>query len=153
MPKWLEETEELVHSGRIKVPYTWWVGETGTDFFNALMGEKKIMGTYCSKCEMVFIPPRKACGRCFNERMEWRDVGPEGTLITYTVPGYRSDIHPLEPGFAYGIIKLDSADTGITHLISEYEEGEIKAGMRLEAVFNEEPQGNILDIKYFRPVK
>ena len=75
MPKWLEETEELVISGRIKVPYTWWVGETGTDFFSTLKDEKKITGTYCSKCEMVFIPPRKACGRCFNESMEWSPAG------------------------------------------------------------------------------
>jgi len=153
MAEWLEEVEELVHSGRIKVPYQWWVGETGTRFFEALKDDKKIMGTYFPASDMVFIPPRKTCARTFDDRMEWRELGREGTLLTYTIPRYKSDIHPLEPPFAYGIIKLDGADTGFTHLIAEFEEGGLKAGMRLEAVFREESQGNILDIKYFRPAK
>ncbi|MFH1092139.1 MAG: Zn-ribbon domain-containing OB-fold protein [Pseudomonadota bacterium] len=151
MPEWLKETEEMVYSGRIKVPYTWWVGETGTDFFNALKDEKKILGRYCPGCDLVFVPPRKTCGRCFTQDMQWRELGTQGTLTTYTIPRVRQDIHPLEPPFAYGIIKLDGADTGLTHLLAEFKEGGLKSGMRVEAVFREEPTGGLLDIRYFRP--
>lgn len=152
MTDWLETAEELVLSGRIKVPYTWWVGETGSRFFVSLRDEGKILGTWCPDCDMVFVPPRKACGRCFNQDMSWREVGPRGTLVTYTTPGYREDIHPLDPPFAYGIIKLDGADTGLTHLLSEYEEGQLKCGLRVAPVFSGNPEGTILDIRYFRPV-
>ena len=152
MQNWLEQTEALVYSGRIKVPYRWWVGETGSRFFIALRDEKKILGTYCEKCRLVFIPPRKTCGRCFHPQMEWRELGSQGTLPTWTVPRYREAMHPLEPPFAYGIIKLNGADTGLSHFLGEVEFDRIKIGMKVEPVFRKERQGSILDIKYFKPV-
>ena len=153
MSEWMEQTEEMVHKGRIKVPYRWWVGETGSTFFIALRDEQKILGTYCEKCNKVFLPPRKTCGRCFRTEMEWRGGGSEGTLTTYTIPRYSEEIHPVTPPFAYGIVLLDGADTGMTHLVSEFKEEELESGIRVEAVFREERQGNILDICYFRPVR
>ena len=153
MADWLEETEAMVLSGRIKVPYQWWVGETGTRFFESIRDDREIWGTYCPRCDMVLIPPRKACGRCFNPDMEWRKLGIQGTLVTYTIPGRRAAIHPIEPPFAFGIVKLDGADTGLTHILAEFEEGQIRSGLRVEAVFREERQGNILDIKYFKPAE
>ena len=118
MKDWREQTEEMVHHGRIKVPYRWWVGETGSRFFIALRDEQKILGTRCPKCDRVFVPPRKTCGQCFHPGMEWREVGPGGTLVTYTVPRYEEEIHPRSGGgFAFGIVRLDGADTGFTHLV------------------------------------
>jgi uncharacterized protein len=153
MSDWMEQTEEMVHSGRIKVPYRWWVGETGSRFFIALRDEQKILGTRCPKCDWVFVPPRKTCGRCFHPEMEWREVGPGGTLVTWTIPRYTETIHPRQPPFAFGIVRLDGADTGITHLVGEFRETDLRAGTRLEAVFREKTEGNILDICYFRPVR
>jgi uncharacterized OB-fold protein len=153
MPNWLEEAEELVHYGRIKVPYTWSVGETGSHFFVTLRDKKKILGTHCPTCNMVFVPPRKTCGRCFDTQMEWREVGTSGTLLSFTIPRYKEAVHPLRLPFAYGIVKLDGADTGLTHLIREFREGTLRSRMRVEAVFRANRQGNILDIHYFRPKK
>jgi len=152
MAKWLEEVEDLVYHGRIKVPYQWWVGETGSHFFVTLRDDKKLLGTYCPKCDLVFIPPRKACGRCFSQDMEWRELGQEGTLVTYTIPRENEALRPLDIPYAYGIIKLDGADTGLTHLLAEFDEDKLKSGMRVKAVFKEDRQGNILDIHYFKPV-
>jgi uncharacterized protein len=151
MNSWLEETEALVHKGRIKVPYQWWVGDTGTRFFVSIRDEGKITGTYCQKCDMVFVPPRQVCGRCFSSDLAWREVGTEGELISYTVPRYKLDIHPLDKPFAYGIVKLDGADTALTHLVGEFDEGQLKTGIRMKAVFKPERVGNILDILYFKP--
>ncbi len=152
MPSWIDETEDMVHSGRIKVPYTWSVGETGSHFFTTLRDEKRILGTFCPRCEMVFVPPRKTCGRCFNTQMQWREVGRQGELVTYTIPRYRHEIHPMKHPFAYGIVKLQGADTGLAHLIGEFREGQLRAGLRVEAVFRQKGEGNILDIEYFRPI-
>jgi hypothetical protein len=151
MSNWLDETEEMVHRGRIKVPYTWSVGETGSRFFVTLRDQGRILGTRCPTCRMTFVPPRKACGRCFGAEMTWEEVAPRGRLLTHAIPRTRSDIHPLEPPFAYGIIRLDGADTGLTHLVAEFREGQLRAGLPVEAVFRDRPQGNILDIRYFRP--
>ena len=56
MPGWLDEVDEMVLSGRIKVPYKWWVGETGSRFLIALRDEKRILGAYCEACDTVFVP-------------------------------------------------------------------------------------------------
>lgn len=152
MPSWMEETEPMVYSGRIKVPYTWWVGETGTTFFTALRDGQEILGTRCPKCAKVFVPPRKTCGQCFCADMEWKQVGPQGVLVTYTIPRYREPTHPLEQPFGHAIVKLDGADTGLAHVIAEFEPEKLRSGMRVEAVFREERQGNVLDIHHFKPV-
>jgi uncharacterized OB-fold protein len=54
--------------------------------------------------------------------------------------------------FAYGIIRLDRADTNFVHLIGGCEVDKIRNGMRLEAVFAENRDAGILDIAYFRPM-
>jgi len=149
----MEETEAMVHRGRIKVPYRWWVGETGSRFLVALRDERRILGTRCPVCDKVFVPPRKACGQCFHPEMEWREVGPEGELTTHTIPRYRESIHPLAAPFAFGIVRLDGADTGFTHLLGEYREEDLRSGLRVEAVFRDAQEGNVLDICYFRPVR
>lgn len=153
MNKWLETVESLVYESRIKVPYTWSVGETGSRFLIGLRDHKKIFGTRCLKCDMVYLPPRKNCGQCFLENLEWVELGSQGTLITYTMVRYESSAMPMKPPFAYGIILLDGASTGMVHFLGEVDPEEIKPGMRVEAVFKEERIGDILDIRYFRPVR
>ena len=53
----------------------------------------------------------------------------------------------------YGVIKLEGADTGLTHLLGEVDPADLRPGLLLEAVFKEPEQrrGHILDILYFRP--
>ena len=58
---------------------------------------------------------------------------------------------PKEPPYAYGVIKLDGASTGIVHLIGGVDLNKIKVGMKMEPVFKEKREGSILDIDYFKP--
>lgn len=152
MSDWQKETEPMVLKGRIKVPYTWSVGETGTAFFEAIKKDRKIMGTYCPSCDLVFIPPRKTCGRCFNKEMSWRELGRQGRVTTFTEPYYQTTIQPSQKPFAYGLIKLDGADTALCHIITDFTPEQLKVGLRVEAVFKEDPRGGIMDIECFKPV-
>ena len=140
-----------VHQGFI-VPYEYAAGQAGSRFFVELRDSKRIEGTRCAACKRVYVPPRTTCGVCFDELDEWVSLEPKGTLTSYTVVHYALPVHPVEAPFAYGIIQLDGADTGLTHIIGEVDLGEIRIGMRVEAVFNDDRHGNILDIKYFRPL-
>lgn len=133
-------------------PYAYAVGTVGTKFYTELRDNKRILGIRCHQCNMIFIPPRSSCPRCLGKLDEFVELGNQGTLLTYTVVRYREPIHPVEAPFAYGIIQLDGADTAITHLLGEVEPENISIGMRVEAVFREERQGNLLDIRYFRPL-
>ena len=72
--------------------------------------------------------------------------------MTFTIVRYSESIHPYEPPFAYAVIKLDGADTGMTHIItgSEAELEKLAIGARVEAVFTDDPHWNIMDIKNFK---
>ena len=80
------------------------------------------------------------------------EVGDRGTVETYTIVHYPSAVQPVPTPLIYGIIKLDGADTGLAHRISETDYEKLRIGMRVQAVFKEERVGNMLDILYFRPI-
>ncbi len=151
MEKWLEGLEPIVVRQELKVPYRYSMGATTSKFFIEIRDNRKIMGIRCPACKIVYVPPRTTCGRCFSQLEEWVEVGDRGTLETYTRVHYSTPVQPVPSPFYYGIIKLDGADTGLAHLIGGLDGREPKIGMRLQAVFKEDRQGNMLDISYFRP--
>ncbi len=154
MENWRENQEIIVMEGRIKVPYTWAAGEVGTRYLETLRDQRKFMGTRCPRCEIVYHPPRRNCPDCFEECEDWVELGSQGELQSYTVVRrHHPQLSPLPLPFAYGIIKLDGADTGFLHILSDFQEGELAVGSRVEAVFAEEREGNIRDVLFFRPVK
>jgi hypothetical protein len=59
----------------------------------------------------------------------------------------------LEKRWIPRIIKLDGVNGGLVHFIAEAEPKDLDLGMRMEAVFKDQREGNIPDIKYFRPAK
>jgi hypothetical protein len=83
---------------------------------------------------------------------EWVKVSNDGTLMSYTMVYQSEPSYPVKTPFAYGIIKLDGADTGITHIIGEVSPNDLKIGMRVQAIIKDERVGSILDIKYFKPI-
>jgi len=135
----------------LQVPYRYSMGATTSRFFIEIRDHRKIMGVRCPACNVVYVPPRTTCGRCFSQLDEWVEVGDRGTLETYTRVRYSTPVQPVPPPFYYGIIKLDGADTGLAHLVGGMKGQEPRIGMRLQAVFKEERQGNMLDISYFQP--
>ena len=148
MPDWLRDVEGLTQKGQIAVPYTWWVGETGSRFLLSIRDDRKLLGNRCSRCNTVFVPPRKNCGRCFVDIDEWVEVGNEGVVIAHTIVRYPFEVHPVDVPFAYAMIKLDGADVGFLHIIKENLDA-LKNGVRVRARFREERTGHILDIDSF----
>jgi len=150
----LGSTGSRIHQSRIRLRYNWWLGKVGSKFYRELKERCQILGIKCSQCQVVYVPPKENCPKCFNQMNEWVELGGAGTLTTYTVVRYSVPlIQPQEPPFALGIIQLDGAHTGLTHLLGEVEPKDIRIGMRVKAVFREIRDGNLLDIKYFKPAK
>lgn len=151
MNHWLENVEPLTLNGQIAVPYTWWVGETGSRFLMALRDEEKILGNRCEACGTVYVPPRKNCGRCFVDTGPWVEVGPEGTVRAWTVIRFAHPLQPLAPPFAYALIQLDGADVSLLHLVKE-DLDRLAGGVRVRPRFKpkELRSGHILDIDDFQ---
>jgi len=152
MGDYWSDAENMVHAGRIKVPYTWQAGETASHYFTRLRDEKKILGKHCPKCDKVLVPPRKNCPFCTVLTDKWVELSGQGAVDTFTIVRRDEPIQRMKPPFAYALIKLDGADTGFLHVLGEVDLESIQEGMRVEAVFAEERIGSPLDIAYFRPI-
>jgi uncharacterized OB-fold protein len=131
----------------------YFAGTIGSLFYTTLRDEKRILGIRCKTCNKVLWPPRSTCGRCFSQLGEndLVEIGPTGTLETFTRIEYSEPVHPKAAPLIYGIIKLDGADTGMTHLIDGVPFNALHIGMRMKPVFAEQRKADILDIAYFMP--
>ncbi|MBS7249866.1 MAG: Zn-ribbon domain-containing OB-fold protein [Candidatus Freyarchaeota archaeon] len=147
-----EKEDAVILPTRIVLPFSYSVGRIASKFFIELRDNKRIMGVKCPKCGQILVPPRRYCGKCMAETNEWVEVGDKGTLVAYTVTYRSSPNLPKKPPLAYGIIKLDGADTNMVHILGEVNLDKIKPGMRVQAVFKDQREGNILDIDYFKPI-
>jgi uncharacterized protein len=147
------EEELIVYKRSMRMPYRWAAGMTATRFYREIAQGQKIYGTRCPSCERVLAPARKSCSRCFRDTDEWVEVGPGGVIETFTVVRYSvAAIQPAQPPIVYALIKLDGADTAFIHYLGEVDAKDVKTGMRVTAVFAQQPSGQILDIKYFKPL-
>ena len=148
----LMDLDVFVYHGKIYIPNTYTAGAVGSHFLIELRDNKRIMGTKCPECGLVFVPARSVCKYCFAQLDQWVEVSDTGTLQTYTVAGQRNGVQPVDPPIIYGIIQLDGASTGLVHMLSEVDFEKLVIGMRVKAVFSEKRVGSILDIKYFKPL-
>lgn len=128
--------------------FNYWAGSVRSKFLLGLK-EKKILGTHCPICNKVYVPARPTCYHCWVDLNEWVEVGNEGTLLSYSIMHIDSIGYTNKSPFAYGIIKLDGADTGLLHFIDAPNFSKLKIGTRMKAVFQESRTGGILDIKWF----
>ena len=147
-----------VQEGTITLPYRWVMGPVIERFFEELKN-KKIMGTRCPKCKRVLVPAREFCPRCFENTKEWVQISDKGTIKTWSLITFEFSGQAVPPPYIQGLIDLDGADTAFAHFIGGVDlsdlanvKDKIKIGMRVEAKWREERQGNIFDIEYFKPI-
>jgi len=131
--------------------YSHSAGPIRSRFLLNLRDQQKITGTKCPTCGKVYVPARSTCLKCFVNMTEWVDVKDDGVVEAYTIVHKSSRIHKTKAPFAFAVIKLDGADTGLVHMLGETDLDKIEIGMRVKAVFGEVLKGDITDIKYFRP--
>jgi len=143
----------FTYDGQIQINYRWSVGQAGERFFTELRDHKRIMGARCRKCSRILVPPRIFCEECFVQDMEWVEVEPKGTLVTFGDSYFSTDGKRLKDPWMLGIVRFNGSDGGLIHYIGEARPENLKIGMPMEVVFNEKREGNIFDIKYFRPAK
>lgn len=148
----LEGMDVWIYHGQIKIPNSYSAGAVGSRFLIELRDKKRIMGTRCPACNRVYVPARSICKDCFGQLDEWVEVSDRGTVLTYAVDHESKPIQPMATPIIYGIIQLDGADTGFVHMLGEVDPEQLRVGMKVQAVFKEERVGNILDIKYFKPL-
>jgi len=144
---------KMTIDGEIQINYHWSLGKAGERFFTELRDNKRIMGTKCRQCGRILVPPRIFCEECFVEDMEWVQVEPKGTLVTFGESYFSTDGKKLKDPWMLGIVRLNGSDGGLIHFLGEARPEDLQIGMPMEAVFKDKREGNIMDILYFRPAK
>ena len=134
----------------IKINYKYTMGGQ-SKFFIELMKSKKILGTKCSKCGKIWMPPRINCSDCFIPA-DWVEVKQTGTIEVSTIVWFTTSAFIKNIPYATGYIKLDGADTALLQgIFSEnLVPSKIKKGKRVRAVFQKDREGKMTDF-FFVP--
>ncbi len=103
----------------------------------------------------VLVPPAEydpETSAAVGERPEdFVPVGPEGVVTTWAWVREPRPKHPLDRPFAWALIRLDGADTGMLHALDAGTEDAVHTGMRVRPRWRAERVGHITDIECFEP--
>jgi uncharacterized protein len=140
--------------GKWNFNYTYFAGESASRFFMELRENRRIMGTRCTKCEKLLVPARAYCDTCMAKTDEWAEVGPEGTLETFTIIATAFPGLPPPP-IVMAYVTLDGADTALINLVHGLDLTDIELAAqklntlpRVRVEFTDEPQGRITDFSF-----
>ena len=140
--------------GKWDFKYTYFAGESASRFFHHLREDRQIMGTRCTKCRRLLVPARAYCDACMAPTNEWEEVGPEGTLDTFTIIATAFPGLPPPP-IVMAYVTLDGADTALINLVHGIDLSDIEAAARhlntlprVKVEFIEAPQGRITDFSF-----
>lgn len=144
------ETEILSAPHVLEYPYKRTVGPVLGRFLGALK-EGRLEGVRTASGR-VLMPPAEYdpdTGEAVTD--EFVEVGPGGTVETWTWVDPPRPKHPLERPFAWALVKLDGADTSMLHVVDAGDAGAMSTGMRVAPRWREERKGHVLDVEAFVP--
>lgn len=117
--------------------------------FFAELRECRIVGARCADGSVI-VPPAEADPRTGLATGECVEVGPSGVITTWTWVESPREGQPLDRPFAWALIKLDGADSGLLHAV-DAAEARLATGLRVRPRWREERTGSISDILCFEP--
>lgn len=139
-------------SGDIPVRHRYTPGVAGEVFFTALRDRGVLLGSRCEACGYTYVPARLFCERCFAELAADVEVGPSGTLVSFTIGFVGAEGEALDVPVTLGLVQLEGADAVMLHHVLEVGDRPLEIGERVEVVLRPagERTGSILDIEGFQ---
>jgi uncharacterized OB-fold protein len=119
------------------------ISQTKVARFAIELAEGKIMATLCKKCGKKYYPPRADCSGCMSSEMEWKPIGGEGKLVTFTkiyVPPEHFAIR--QPMMPFSSVQFEPCPIGILEVedglrimgwMPKIDVKKIRVGMKLKA--------------------
>jgi uncharacterized protein len=140
-------TEVLVADHAIEYTYTRSTGPIIGAFMTALR-DGRIVGVRASDGR-VLVPPAEYDPVTSEDLTEIVDVADEGVVTTWAWNDAPLAGQPLDRPFAWALVKLDGADTGLLAAVDAGSAGAMSTGMRVKARWADERVGSIRDIACF----
>src|ERR687887_92632 len=140
--------------GGLPVAHRYTPGVAGEAFFVALRDRGVFLGARCGSCGFTYAPARLFCERDFSELAADVELGPGGTIRSFTIAFVDVDERPLAPSVTYALVQLDGADALVLHRVIDEGEDPLEIGSRVELVVRPaaERTGSIMDVDGFRVV-
>jgi hypothetical protein len=139
--------------GDFPVAHRYTPGVAGEAFLTALRDRGAVLGSRCERCAYTYVPARLFCERCFAELAADVELGPGGTLVSFTIGFAGVEGDPLDRPLTLGLVRLDGADAVLLHHVLDRGDEPLEIGERVEVVLRPaaERTGSILDILGFAP--
>jgi uncharacterized OB-fold protein len=101
----------------------------------------------------VYFPAREADPATGQQLTEYVELSDKGTVTTFAIINIPFAGQRIKPPYVAAYVLLDGADIPFLHLVTEIPAGEVRMGMRVEAVWRprEEWGPGIDNISHFRP--
>ena len=133
----------------IAFDYTRSLGPVLGQFMTALR-ERRILGARGADGR-VHAPPFEYDPVTFSPPSELVEVGPAGSVVSWTWQPSPLYGQPLEHPFGWALIRLDGADTAMLHAVDAGSAAAMRTGMRVRPRWAAERVGSIRDIACFEP--
>ncbi len=139
--------EQRLTTHTIEFPYTRTLGPVLGPFLTGLRNE-------------TILGARTGTGRVLVPPLEWDpatgeplapdlvEVGPGGVVETWAWVSEPGRKHPLDHPFAFALIRLDGADTGLFHAVDAGSMDRMRTGMRVVPRWKDERGGPITDLVF-----
>ena len=133
----------------IEFDYTRSLGPVLSQFITAL-ADRRILGTRGADGR-VHAPPFEYDPVSSEPPGELTEVGPEGTVVSWSWMPEPLAGQPLAEPFAWALIRLDGADTAMLHAVDAGSAAAMRTGLRVRPRWSPSPAGSIRDIACFEP--
>jgi uncharacterized OB-fold protein len=129
--------------------YTRSTGPTLGQFLTAL-AQRRVRGVRAADGRVI-VPPLEYDPDTHAPLTEFVDVADRGEVLSWSWAGTPLPGQPLDHPFAWVLVKLDGADTGLLHALDVPSPDDVRTGMRVQVRWSAAPEGHIRDIACFEP--
>jgi len=135
----------------LEYPFSRTVGPVQSAFLTGLR-EGVVLGVRAVDGRVV-CPPMEYDPTTSDELTELVELGEMGTVATWSWEPEPRPNQPLDRPFAWALIRLDGADTGLLHAVDAGSPERMASGMRVRIHWKDERVGSITDIACFEPAE
>ena len=134
----------------LEYPFSRTVGPVQSAFLTGLR-EGLVLGVRAVDGR-VLCPPVEYDPVTSDELTDLVELGETGTVATWSWEPEPRPNQPLDRPFAWALIRLDGADTGLLHAVDAGSPERMASGMPVRIRWNDQRVGSITDIACFEPV-
>lgn len=116
--------------------------------YEQFLQEEKIMGSQCSQCGALALPPRPICVSCLGSELEWIQFRGVGKLAAFTSiivapPFMAKEGFSKKNPYVVGVVELEESVKIVARItgVNAKNPEEIKVGTPLQAEFIHSGQG------------